>query len=95
MIVVVLVALASAVMLTVALTSRAATGRRLRRIERHLAEIATHLGVPEREHSDLIALVDAGRTAQAVATHRRRTGMSIVDAKRFVDEIAQGPAKHG
>jgi hypothetical protein len=88
---VVLLALAAATLLAVAsvLRSRADVDRRLRVIEERVGTIASHLGLPEPGHEEVAALVDDGRLVEAVSVHRRRTGASLLEAKKFVDDLGQ------
>ena len=59
---VLVLALASAVMLVVTLYTRVTTGRRLRRIEERLAAVTTRLGAPEQDLSEVVTLVEGGRS---------------------------------
>lgn len=94
---VVLLAVAAASLLTVAsvMRSRAAVDVRLRAIEERLGAVASHLGIPEPDHAEVVALVGAGRPVEAIAAHRRRTGSSLLQAKQFVDDVARRSREDG
>ncbi|MFE3201837.1 hypothetical protein ACWGR4_26015 [Embleya sp. NPDC055664] len=65
---------------------------RLVRVERKLDLIMRHLGIEEddSELAQVRALVDEGRTMEAIKVHRETTGASLKEAKDVVDAIKAG-----
>jgi ribosomal protein L7/L12 len=64
---------------------------RLAVIERRLAAMMEHLGVPEPEPEteDVVARLSDGDMVGAIKLYRRRTGASMVEAKSAVEELAR------
>lgn len=69
---------------------------RLRRIERKLDLILTHLGIPYEEDNALPApireLADGGDKIGAIRLLREQTGVGLAEAKRVIDEYLAGRA---
>lgn len=66
-----------------------ANSRRLAEIERKLDLILAHLGIeiPPDEHEDVRALALSGEKIEAIKRYREKTGVSLAEAKQYVDSI--------
>ena len=68
--------------------------RRLAAIEQQLAAICQHVGLPY-EHpgsglpTEVLALVGAGKTTEAIAKLRRLQGLTLIEAKAAVEGAGQ------
>ena len=76
-----------AVALAVTSRSRIDVPARLGAIERQQRAILDHLGVAPPTYPDVAELARQGRPIEAVRLYRRHTGVPLIEAKRFVDEL--------
>ncbi|MGW7098343.1 hypothetical protein [Streptomyces sp. NPDC054838] len=87
--------IATAAWITSAVTLRTkALERRADRLERRLGLVLEHFGIEEPEPAGMAgirALARDGRTVEAIRAHRRATGSDLLEAKRAVEALTDGP----
>jgi hypothetical protein len=64
-------------------------GRRLRRLERKLDLILSHLGLDPNQdvNSQVVELVKAGQKIPAIKLYREQTGAGLKEAKDYVESL--------
>lgn len=65
--------------------------KRMKRQQATLNQIASHLGIPEPQVSaEVKRLLQDGQDIKAIKTVREELGLSLVEAKQYVDAIKHG-----
>ncbi|ETT65764.1 hypothetical protein MHI43_04740 [Paenibacillus sp. FSL H8-0457] len=65
--------------------------KRMKRQQATLNQISSHLGIPERPvPAEVKRLVQDGQDIKAIKTVREELGLSLVEAKQYVDAIKHG-----
>lgn len=65
--------------------------KRMKRQQATLDQIASHLGIPERPvPAEVKRLLQEGQDIKAIKTVREELGLSLVEAKQYVDAIKHG-----
>lgn len=65
--------------------------KRMKRQQATLNQIASHLGIPEPPvHEEVKRLLQDGQDIKAIKAVREELGLSLVEAKQYVDAIKHG-----
>ncbi|WP_433938460.1 hypothetical protein [Paenibacillus lautus] len=75
----------------VASSRMTAIEKRMKRQQATLNQIASHLGIPEPPvPAEVKQLLQDGQDIKAIKTVREELGLSLVEAKQYVDAIKHG-----
>jgi ribosomal protein L7/L12 len=92
----------SVVAVAVAVSARSARSNpmseaRLARLEKRVAELAVHTGMPAPAApdgmDDVLALVESGQKIAAIKLYREKTGVGLAEAKGAVEDLEAAKAQ--